>query len=162
MPRFVCLLRAIGPITHAKMSMAALRAACTGSGFGNVATMLATGNLLLDGDGTAAAVRTRVQALVDGFGIRSEVFIRTPRQLTRAVAANPFQDAAADHPSAFGVCFFHRAPERQDWLDSHTGPERLALVGSQLYIDYRSEIATSRLQVEKRFGRSMTMRNGIR
>jgi len=39
---FVCLLRAIGPVTHTKMSMAALRERCEAAGFEEVATVLNT------------------------------------------------------------------------------------------------------------------------
>ena len=159
MSGFVCLLRAIGPVTHAKMSMAALRESCEAAGFGDVATALNTGNLLLTASQPAAAVRTRVQALVDGFGIDSEVFIRTPAELAGLVGANPFAQAAQDHPSAFAVCFFHDMRQWPDWLAGYDGPERLAPVGKHLLIDYGARISESKLQVEKRIGKKMTMRN---
>lgn len=76
---FACLLRAIGPATHAKMSMAA--------GFDNVATILATGNLLLTSALPAPKVRAAVQGVVDSFGVDSEVFVRMPRELTEVVAS---------------------------------------------------------------------------
>jgi uncharacterized protein (DUF1697 family) len=159
MAGFVCLLRAIGPITHAKMSMAALREKCEAAGFENVATVLNTGNLLLTSDRSAAEVRSAVQDVVDSFGINSEVFIRTPGQLAALVKANPFPDAAKDHPSAFGVCFLHQSPKWPAWVANYDGPEGLATVTSHLCIDYRSQISVSKLDVEKRLGLKMTMRN---
>jgi len=156
---FVCLLRAIGPVTHAKMSMAALRGECVIAGFQNVATVLNTGNVLLSAERSATEVRSRVQDVVDSFDINSEVFVRTSRQLTDLVKANPFAEAAQDHPSAVGVCFFQRTPPWPDWLISYDGPEVLATIASHLCIDYGTQISTSRLDVEKRLGVSMTMRN---
>lgn len=159
MPVYVGLLRAIGPITHAKMSMAALRAKCESEGFGDVATVLNTGNLLLTSDRSAAEVRRRVQELVDDFGINSEVFIRTPRQLTEIVKANPFPAAAGGYPSALGVCFFQRTPDWPEWMAHYDGPEKLATVTNHLCIDYCGQIAGSKFNVEKRLGMTMTMRN---
>jgi uncharacterized protein (DUF1697 family) len=159
MPVYVGLLRAIGPITHARMSMAALREKCEAAGFGNVATVLNTGNLLLTSERSAADVRKVLQVVVDGFAMNSEVFVRTPRQLAALVKANPFPEAASDHPSAFGVCFFQRTPEWPAWVISYDGPERLAAATNHLCIDYRSQIAGSRLDIEKRLGVRMTMRN---
>jgi uncharacterized protein (DUF1697 family) len=155
----VCLLRAIGPVTHAKMSMAALREQCAAAGFGDVATVLNTGNLLLTSDRPAAEVRGKVQELVNGFGINSEVFIRTPRQLADIVKANPFPEAVEHHPSAVGVCFFQRTPQWPDWLANYDGPEALVRISSHLLIDYKGQIAGSRLDVEKRLGIKMTQRN---
>ena len=43
---WIGLLRGIGPTTHAKMPMAALRAACEKAGLEQVQTVLATGNLV--------------------------------------------------------------------------------------------------------------------
>lgn len=159
MPVYVGLLRAIGPITHAKMSMAALREKCEAAGFGDVATVLNTGNLLLRSDLPAAGVRRRVQEVVDSFGIDSEVFLRTPRQLREVVKANPFPAAAERHPSAYGVCFFQRTPDWPEWLTRYDGPEKLATVTNNLLIDYGGQIAGSKLNVEKRLGATMTMRN---
>ena len=76
---FVLLLRAIGPATHAKMSMAALREGCEKIGLSDVTTVGNTGNVICRSSKSASVVRREVQAVVDGFGIRSEVFIRTPR-----------------------------------------------------------------------------------
>jgi uncharacterized protein (DUF1697 family) len=159
MAGFVCLLRAIGPITHAKMSMAALRERCEAAGLENVATVLNTGNVLLTADRPAAEVRRLVQEAVDSFGINSEVFVRTPRQLAALVKANPFPAAAVEYPSALGVCFFQRTPDWPEWLAHYDGPERLATVTNHLCIDYCGQIAGSKFNVEKRLGTTMTMRN---
>jgi uncharacterized protein (DUF1697 family) len=155
---YVCLLRAIGPVTHARMSMAALREACTGVGLADVATVGNTGNLLVSSDKAPAAVRQQVQAVVAGFGLSSEVFIRTPRQMAMVVRANPFPDGARDRPHQVGVCSFHQTPRWPDWVRDYDGPNRLAICGAHLVVDYPEGIASG-FDIEKRIGARMTQRN---
>src|SRR5690606_10868934 len=159
MTTYVCLIRAIGPVTHVRMSMAALRQACEAAGLEHVSTFGNTGNVLFTSDESAAAARQLVQAAVNGFGLANEVFIRTPRQMGAVVRANPFPDAAAERPSELGVCSFHRAPDWSAVTKDHDGPERLAVIGSHLVVAYPAGIAGSRLQVEKQLGATMTQRN---
>lgn len=156
---YVCLLRAIGPATHPKMSMAALRERCAAAGLENVVTVGNTGNLLCTSEETAPRVRTLVQRVVDGFGIRSEVFIRTPRQMAMVVRANPFPEAVNDHPSFVGVCSFHAAP---DWktLAAYEGPMRLATSGAHLIRDAGADGRYAQgVNIEKITGAAMTERN---
>jgi uncharacterized protein (DUF1697 family) len=158
MPVRVALIRAIGPVTHARMGMAALRAACVSAGLAEVATVGNTGNLLLRSDQPPDAVRKLVQAAVNGFGLENEVFLDTPRKMARVVAANPFPDAAASRPRELGVCTFHRAP---DWtpIAQWDGPERCAMIGAHLVVDYPAGVPKSRLRIEKLLGATMTQRN---
>lgn len=158
---FVCLLRAIGPGTHAKMSMAALRERCAAAGFADVTTVGNTGNLILRSQTSAAATRKAVQAVVQGFGLGPsvEVFIRTARQMQMVVRANPFPEAVEDHPSYVGVCSFHRTP---DWsgLAGYTGRSRWATSGAHLIRDVGADgVDMGRFDVEKLAGARMTERN---
>src|SRR5690606_7612096 len=127
---FVALIRAVGPATHAKMRMAALRDACIAAGLRDVMTIGNTGNVLLRSDETQAGVRALVQRVVAGFGLDNEVFVTTPRRMEAVLAANPFPEAAARRPSEVGVCTLHRAPDWTPLTGSHRGPEVLAPVGS--------------------------------
>ncbi len=160
MPAYAGLIRAIGPVTHARMSMAALRDACEDLGLEDVTTVGNTGNVLFRSRKGVAAARALVQEAVAGFGLPAaqEVFVRTPGQMAEVVAANPFPDAVASHPAALGVCSFHTAP---DWtpLRDWPGPERLAMIGSHLVVDYRGQFTGSKLKIEKALGTTMTQRN---
>ena len=158
---YVGLIRAIGPATHARMKMAALREACEAAGLADVATVGNTGNVLFRFGGNPAAARKALQAVIDGFGLgpANEVFIRTPGQMAEVVKANPLADAAAARPSQVGVCAFHTEPE--DWTPvtrGHDGPEQTATVGAHLVVAY-PESGSSKLNVEKRLGARMTQRN---
>jgi uncharacterized protein (DUF1697 family) len=159
MAAYVCLLRAIGPETHALMSMAALRQRCEGAGLDEVATHGNTGNVICRSERSAAEVREIVQQVVDGFGIRSEVFVRTPRQMLAVVRANPFLEAARDRPAEVGVCSFHKTPRWPEQIRTFEGPQRIATIGAHLVVDYPQSISGSRLDIEKLVGARMTMRN---
>ncbi|RYE49544.1 MAG: DUF1697 domain-containing protein [Hyphomicrobiales bacterium] len=160
MPAYVALIRAIGPVTHARMKMAALRDACAAAGLDDVSTVGNTGNIILRSTLTRAEVRTLVQGAVDGFGLgpANEVFVVKPKDMATVVEANPFPEVAAERPSELGVCSFHRAP---DWmpLRDWDGPELLQMVGAHLIVAYPRGIGTSKLNIEKRLGARMTQRN---
>lgn len=157
---FVALIRAIGPVTHAKMKMAALRDACVAAGLEDVSTVGNTGNVIFRTGHTLAAARKIMQDAVDGFGLglANEVFVVKPRDMAAVVKANPFPEVAAERPHELGVCSFHKAP---DWspLDGWDGPELLETVGAQLIVAYPKGISATKLNIEKRLGARMTQRN---
>lgn len=157
---YVALIRAIGPVTHARMRMAPLRDACETAGLDDVTTVGNTGNIVFRSAESEAAVRKIVQDVVAGFGLgaANEVFIDTPRKMAAVVNANPFPKPAEERPSEMGVCTFHKAP---DWSAIHgwDGPEELAMVGAHLIVAYPKGITTSKLNIEKRLGARMTQRN---
>jgi uncharacterized protein (DUF1697 family) len=159
MPAYVALIRAIGPVTHAKMRMAALRDACEDLGLEDVTTVGNTGNIVFRTRKGAKAARALVQEAVAGFdlGAAQEVFVQTPAQMAEVVAANPFPQAAFARPAALGVCSFHEAP---DWtpLRDWAGPEKFAIVGAHLVVDYPDPAAT-KLKIEKLLRVTMTQRN---
>lgn len=156
---YVALIRAIGPVTHARMKMAALREACEAAGLADVATVGNTGNVLFRSDRSEVAVRKAVQDVVAGFGLdmTQEIFIDTPRKMAAVVAANPFPEAALNRPQEVGVCTFHKAP---DWslIRDWAGPEKLAMVSAHLVVEYQA-ITGSKLRIEKTLGVTMTQRN---
>jgi len=155
---FVLLLRAIGPGTHGKMSMAALREGCEAIGLEDVTTVGNTGNVICRSAKSAATVRREVQKVVDGFGARSEVFVRTARQMQMVVRADPFPEAVKDHPSYVGVCSFHKAP-RWTPLGAYDGPVKWATSGAHLIRDVGASGVVGQFNVEKIIGAKMTERN---
>jgi uncharacterized protein (DUF1697 family) len=157
---FVLLLRAIGPATHVKMSMAALREGCQKAGFTDVTTVGNTGNVICRSKKSAHAVRQLAQGVVDGFGLGPsvEVFVRTPVQMQWVVDANPFPDAARDRPAEVGVCVFHNSPRWPAGVRNHPGPQKLATAGAHLVVDYPDGVVAG-LNVEKLVGARMTQRN---
>lgn len=157
---YVALLRAIGPVSHAIMRPQALRDKAEAAGLTDPVNYLATGNLIFGSTKSAAAVKTEITTLVESFGLKtSEVFIATRAEIRGLVAADPFPEAAVDHPSSVGVCFFQKA---LDWPNTLLDPgraEKVAVVGRSLVIDYGKGITASKLNVEKLTGETMTQRN---
>jgi uncharacterized protein (DUF1697 family) len=155
---YVLLLRAIGPGTHGKMSMAALRKGCEDAGFTDVTTVGNTGNVICRSSKTAAQVKTIAQKVVDAFGIKSEVFVRTPRQMQMVVRADPFPEAVKDHPSYVGVCSFHKTPSWKG-LEAYKGPMGWSTSGAHLIRDAGDGAGIGQFNVEKLIGAKMTERN---
>ena len=145
MSTFIVLLRAIGPITHKLMSMKQWRDGVEAEGFSNAETYLATGNMLVDGEGTPAAVTRRMNAIMQnlGLGLGNVAVVRKPAQLETIFKANPFPETAVARPSEMGVYFF--AAEQPDfgWVKDYDGDERVAVVGTHLVVDYSGRISQS-------------------
>jgi uncharacterized protein (DUF1697 family) len=156
MTTFIVLLRAIGPATHKIMSMAAWREAVVAAGFINPETYVATGNMLVDGRGTAAEVARRMDEIVRelGLGAGNRAVVRTARQLRAVLKADPFPEASAQRASAVAVYFFAAARPAFGWVKDYQGPEAISVVGQHLVVDYDTRITGSRLPaiIEKASG----------
>ena len=158
MTQYVALLRNIGPVTHAKMPLGALAERCAAAGLSDIVNVGNTGNLVFTSEASQAAVEAIVTEAVTSFGISSEVFTRTRRQIQMLVNLAPFPEAAADHPARLGICFFHKDPRWPEAYKSFTGPEQLQMFSNHLIVDYGGGISASRLTVEKTVGARMTQR----
>lgn len=127
-----------------------LLAAAEAAGFSEAKTLLASGNLVFEA-GTAkpeAIEQALHDAVKSATGIASEVFVRNKAELEAAIDANPFADAAKDRPSFLVVSFAREdlpadLPERIAAL--HEGPERVAVSGRTLFIDFPNGQAESKL-----------------
>jgi uncharacterized protein (DUF1697 family) len=162
MNRFVALIRAIGPATHARMSMRDLTEACRRVGFADARSWITTGNLVLETEGTEETAEAMVSEALQSFGLANEVVIRTPDRLAAIVAANPFPEAVRDRPSELAVCFVKDPGRGFDGLDLRSGPERIVRVGSDLVVDYAGQVSKSKLlpaAIERRTGARLTFRN---
>lgn len=146
--RWAALLRAIN--AGVKLPMADLRRFLAEQGMRDVATLLASGNAVFDSDecDDAALERRLHAALRDVLGVDTGWFLRSHADLSAIVAANPFPDAAHDHPNHL-IVHFCRAPVDAMLVDRvaelYRGPERLRAIGRELYVDYADSIGESKL-----------------
>ena len=95
---WVAFLRGIN-LGRRQMRMAELRTGLEAAGFGAVKTILASGNVRFEADGTAAAIRERLETSISGqFGYKVEAIMRSGAELERLLAHHPFGrlDPAAD------------------------------------------------------------------
>ncbi|WP_349828637.1 DUF1697 domain-containing protein [Brevibacterium litoralis] len=98
MTRWVALLRGVnvGGVTVKSADLAAL---FRETGFAQVKTVLATGNVVFDSDRPATDLKPRIeQALADRFGYEAWIVLLTQEDLTRRAAAYPFPLDDATQP----------------------------------------------------------------
>jgi uncharacterized protein (DUF1697 family) len=102
--RWVALLRGVN-VGGVRIRMADLAERLTGDGFGDVRTVLASGNVLVTADGDAASVAERVSRVIrDRFGYDVAVIAVPINDVRRAVERYPFARAADRHAYvAFGT-----------------------------------------------------------
>jgi uncharacterized protein (DUF1697 family) len=94
MPRYIALLRAINVGGHT-VTMERLRRLFEEAGFDNVATFIASGNVIFDAEEDDAwALENRIEAhLRAALGYDVATFLRTPAELARIAACQPFPEA---------------------------------------------------------------------
>ena len=147
--KWAAMLRGIN-LGKRQLKSADLKAVVEGMGFSEVKTILASGNVVFEaGDAAPEAIERDLHAaLAKATGLKSEVFVRNCAELEALVRDNPFADEARERPS-FLVASFHRAPVDADAIrrvaDGHAGPERIAVRGRELIIDYPEGQARSTL-----------------
>lgn len=91
--RFAILLRGVN-VGGVTMKMAELREVLSARGFSDVATILASGNVLVSSDDDAATVKTRVDgALRDHYGYDAHVHVVDIATLRAIAEAYPFERA---------------------------------------------------------------------
>lgn len=131
------MLRAVN-VGGRQVKMTELREALAGE-WGEVKTLLASGNVVLSAQEDGAALEARLEAVFQTrFGFVSEFLVRDAAELDALIAACPFLAEAKERPSKL-VVLFHREPPAAalvDLLAQHDGPERVALVERELFIDF--------------------------
>lgn len=166
MPRSLALFRAVNLGPHGKLPMAELRAHLAGRGFEDVATYIASGNLLVTGPLAGADLEARLEAEVaERFGLTTDVMVRDLPEWSRLVAENPFPQEAADRPSRLACVVLKSPPAPGGWerLQAEApGAEPMRLIGRRLYVFYGEGMADSKLVggfIERRLSTRGTGRN---
>jgi uncharacterized protein (DUF1697 family) len=165
-PRYIALFGSIN-VGGNRLTMADLRHAFEREGFGNVETVVASGNVLFDFDErpTDGLEELFAHMMAERFDIASFVAVRSRDEVERAVSGNPF--AADGAENLVHTQFLSGQPSAAQFADLITayagrGPERLALGERALYIDYVDGVGNSRLTggfIERRLGCPGTARN---
>jgi uncharacterized protein (DUF1697 family) len=96
---YVALLRGINVAGRRKVPMAELRAVAQALGLRRVRTLIASGNLLFDGEGEPAALEAKLESAIEArFGFAVDVMVRTAEQWFAYAAANPFPEESERAP----------------------------------------------------------------
>ena len=161
----IALLRGINVGTAKRIAMADLRALFEDLGYGDVRTLLNSGNVVFTAAASAKGdPASRVEkALLQQAGFSARVITRTAAELGRAVAKNPLGEVATD-PSRHLVAFLHSTLEEnklkpllaRDW-----GAERLAHAPGVAYLWLPGGILQSPLgrALDRALGDGVTSRN---
>ena len=138
MKRWAALLRGVN-LGGRKLLSADLKALAEALGYARVETLLASGNVVFDSADAAAQIVEKLEAALLAHGLKTDIMVRDLAEMRAVIAANPYPQAAADHPSHMLVTF-HRDPFPADSLARlEPGPERLHAIGRELYADYISQ-----------------------
>lgn len=161
---YAALIRAINVGGRRAIKMAELREMFTAAGAHDVVTYITSGNVVFDhAESSATKLTARLERTISkATGFDVSLVLRTGRELTRVVEANPFPEEPTAH---IHVVFLHeRVPARAlDSIDPRSyEPERFVLRTRELYVFLpngvgRSDLA-GRLVNAKAIGGG-TMRN---
>lgn len=162
--RQVALLRGINVGKAKRVAMADLRALVAGLGYGDVRTLLNSGNVIYTTRAAPAAAGARIQAaMAEQLGVSARIIVLTADEVARVVKANPLLDEA-DNPSRLLVAVLAQPEDRrllapllkQDW-----SPDALALGPGVAYLWCKEGILASPLPeaVNKALRQTVTARN---
>ena len=124
MPPQIALLRAINLGSRNRVPMPELRERLTQAGYGEVRTVVQSGNLVLEREADPEELRALIR---QWFGVDQPVIVRTAAQWRRLIADNPLD---VPDPKRFQVLFFDRAPKSDD---IEVGEERAVIRGREVY-----------------------------
>jgi uncharacterized protein (DUF1697 family) len=163
---YLAFLRAVN-VGSRTIAMDRLRAAGEAMGFGDVRTVLTSGNLVLtDEEPDPDRVARRLEAgCRDRLGLATEVMVRDVTTLESVIDRNPFPEFAQQDPSHLLVVLL-KEPPRPDaaaaFADGLPGPEEGRVVGAHAFVTYPAGIGRSRLtlpRIEAALGTRGTGRN---
>ena len=162
MASYVAFLRGVNLGPNNKIPMPALRTMAEDLGYTEVATFINSGNLIVSSPKKAATVEQEIsKAIKDTFGRSIDVTVRTPAQLKKVLAENPYADG---NPSQVTVAFLTKAPAK-DAKDRVAAVaknhEPFAFARQEVYVNYSQGIGKSKLaeKFSDIIGVSSTVRN---
>lgn len=166
MSELIVLLRGINVGQAKQVPMADLRTLLEDAGYGDVRTLLRSGNVILDaGKRTRETVATDASARIEEhFGFPVEVVVRSAKQLQAVVDDNPLQDVA-DNPARQHVVFLSGTPGAKalrPLLELDARPERLVDAGAELHLwtpDGMTQSVLAKELARAKLGVTITVRN---
>jgi len=172
MPTHVALLRGINLGPHKRVAMPALRALVESLGHTDVATYIASGNVVFTAAGSTTELADGLEkAIADELGVSCRVVVLTCAELAEAVAANPYPDEP--DPKRVHAFFLveeadaqarDQVAKAQERAAAKGSRDEAAIVGKVLYLHTpdgfgRSELAAELSKGGKRNAAEGTARN---
>ena len=165
MARHVVLLRGINIGPRNRISMPEVREALEEAGFEDVRTYLQSGNVVLESTAKPESVARKIEKLiVECFGLKIPVVVRSRAQLAAIVKRNPLGKVATD-PKRYQVTFLSaKLPAKvvRELEEAAAPEERVVVAGREVYGWHPQTIARSKLWTKlagKGLGVTATSRN---
>lgn len=165
MTTHIALVRGINVGGRRRLRMADLRALLEDLGYGQVTTVLQSGNAVFTAGDSAAQVARRIEERLAGdHGLDVTVLVRSREELVAVVDGNPFSEATAT-PAKLHVAFLSDdpAPGRLAGIEpAEFAPDELRAGARALYLWYPNGAGRSKLTndvLERRLGVRATARN---
>lgn len=166
MPRFIAYLRAINVGGHI-VKMDRLKTLFEALALSNVATFIASGNVIFDSTAKAAdALERKIEKHLHAeLGYEVATFLRTPTENASAAAHEPFAAGDFGKDSRLYVAFMKAAPtaaQHKAVQAFSTAQDAFVVHGRELYwlCHVPSHLSTfSAAKLEKTLGAPVTMRN---
>jgi uncharacterized protein (DUF1697 family) len=156
MPSYVALLRAVNVGGTGKLPMAELKAMCAAEKFEGVQTYIASGNVVFRTSRSEAQIKAALEKRLKAYmGKPVGVIVRTAREMSGVLQANPFPDAP---PNWTYVIFLDGRPpaDTRSGL-KHQQDEEVRLGKREIYVTYGAGIGRSKLVIPA--GANGTARN---
>lgn len=146
--RYVALLRGINVGPHKRVAMADMRALMGKLGYGDVQTLLQSGNAVFGAGGPPEQVTHELEdAIAAELGVKVEVVVRTGDELADVVERDPLGVVASD-PKRYQVSFLSALldPEvERELAVLDFAPERFVFSGREIYAWHPEGIHSSKL-----------------
>ena len=147
--------------------MSSLRSLLEELGFARVQTLLMSGNVVFESDGRKPTSLELVleEATTRRLKVETDYFVRTAKEWSEIVAANPFRREGKEDPGHLLVVCLKKAVTSSDVKALQTairGPEIVRVEGRQAYIVYPDGVGRSKLTaalIEAKLGSRGTARN---
>jgi uncharacterized protein (DUF1697 family) len=165
MNRQIVLLRGINVGGHRRVAMADLRALLQDAGYGEVATLGQSGNVVLSAELEPERLGAQLEGQIEeGLGVQAKIVVRTRAQLAAVVAYDPLGEIAEDM-KRYQVSFLSAAPTAEAMSKLATvdvAPERWVHRDREIYAWHPVGVHSSplaKLLTDRRLGVTATARN---
>jgi uncharacterized protein (DUF1697 family) len=146
MPSYIALLRAVNVGGTGRLPMSELVAMCEKLGFSKVRTYIASGNVVFESRKSETSVKKALEgAMRDYAGKPVGVMVRTPGELRKVLAANPFKSAKPNRTLA--IFLDERPPADTLRSVKNQADEEVVLGTREIYVHYGDGMASSKLKI---------------
>jgi uncharacterized protein (DUF1697 family) len=165
MPKYVAFLRGMN-LGKRRVTNAELEKAFKGLKFENVATFIASGNIIFDSRAGEAALTPKLEAhLEETFGYKVPTFLRPMSHLAEVATVRPFAESRHKSAKTFMVGFIPEpltAAQKKVVLSLAGPKDEFHVEGREIYWLLQTTVSQSevfRVPFDKRVGTASTWRN---